>query len=128
MSEIKTKEVLDILVIDDKQIISDVFELTLGRLGHAITWVDNAEEALELAKGNFDIAFLDIVMPDKDGVDLLKDIKVVNPDLPVVMMSGYSVEERKQKIRELGVALCLDKPFSMDQVRKIVKEAIGKDI
>ncbi len=128
MSEKEIKEVLKVLVIDDKQIIRDVFEMTLGKLGHQITWVDNAQEAFELAKGDFDIAFLDIIMPDKDGVDLLQEIKAINPQLPVVMMSGYSVEEKKEKIRTLGVGLCLDKPFLMDQVRQIVKEAIGKDI
>ncbi len=122
------KEILKVLVIDDKQIISDVFEFTLGKLGHAITWVDNAAEALEIAKGEFDLAFLDIVMPEKDGVALAQEMKKINPALPIVMMSGYSVQEKKEKIKELGVALCLDKPFSMEEVRAIVKDAIGKDI
>jgi CheY-like chemotaxis protein len=128
MNEQSPKEKLRILVVDDKFIIKDVFDLTLGKLGHHITWIDNAKEALEVVKGDFDIVFLDIIMPDSDGVSLLEKIKKVNPEVPVVMMSGYSVEEKRQKIRELGVALCLDKPFSLEEVRQIIKEAIGKDV
>jgi len=79
-------------------------------------------------KGQYDIVFLDIVMPEKDGVETLEKIKTINPALPVVMMSGYSVEEKRQKVKELGAITTLKKPFEMDDVRKVVKVALGKDI
>ena len=118
-----------VLVVDDKKIIGDLFDFTLGFKGHEIKVVNNAKDALEAVKQNvFDIAFLDIVMPDKDGVTLLAEIKTVSPLLPVVMMSGYSVEDKRNKAQALGAVTCLKKPFEMDDVRKIVKVAIGKEI
>ena len=122
-------EKLNILVVDDKKVIGDLFDFTLGFSGHAIPVVDTANAALDSIKGkSFDIIFLDIVMPEKDGVEILREIKAVSPHLPVVMMSGYSVEERKIKAEELGAVTCLKKPFEMDDVKKVIKSALGRDI
>ena len=122
-------EKLNILVVDDKKIIGDLFDFTLGFSGHAITVVDTTRAALDSIKDkSFDIIFLDIVMPEKDGVEILREIKAVSPHLPVVMMSGYSVEERKIKAKELGAVTCLKKPFEMDDVKKVIKNALGRDI
>ena len=122
-------EKLNILVVDDKKVIGDLFDFTLGFSGHTITVVDTAKAALDSIKDkSFDIIFLDIVMPEKDGVEILREIKAVSPHLPVVMMSGYSVEERKIKAEELGAVTCLKKPFEMDDVKKVIKNALGRDI
>lgn len=120
---------IKVLVVDDKKIIGDLFDFTLGYGGHDITCVNTAEEAIDAVNNEeFDIAFLDIVMPEKDGVSLLEDIKTIRPNLAVVMMSGYSVDEKRKRANELGAVTCMKKPFEMDDVRKVVKEAIGKDI
>ena len=120
---------IKVLVVDDKKIIGDLFEFTLGYSGHNIKIVNNAEEALAvLQKETFDIAFVDIVMPDKDGVELLKLIREFAPKLPVVMMSGYSVADKRAKAQQLGAVTCLKKPFELDDVKRVVKLAIGKDI
>lgn len=120
---------LNILVIDDKKVIGDLFDFTLGYSGHAIMVVDNAKAALDaVGMHKFDIVFLDIVMPDKDGTEILQDIKKAAPALPVVMMSGYSVEDRKKKAQELGAVTCLKKPFEIDDVKAVVKEVLGVDI
>ena len=120
---------LRILVVDDKKVIGDLFDFTLGFSGHLITVVDNTKSAIDAIQAKiFDIAFLDIVMPEKDGVETLREIKEASPELPVVMMSGYSVEERRTTAQNLGAVTCLKKPFEMDDVRRVVKLAIGKDI
>lgn len=117
------------LVVDDKRIIGDLFDFILGYSGHEIRVFQDATKALEaVKKEHFDIAFLDIVMPEKDGVDILAEMKSISPDLPVIMMSGYSVDERRNKAMDLGAITCLKKPFEMDDVREIVKSAIGKEI
>lgn len=120
---------IKVLVVDDKKVIGDLFEFTLGYSGHDIKWVDNAHDALELIKKEkFDVVFLDIIMPKADGVAILEELREIAPDLPVVMMSGYSVDEKRNRARDLGAITCLKKPFEMDDVRKIVKIAIGKEI
>ena len=120
---------LNILVVDDKKIIGDLFDFTLGYSGHAITVVDKAQAAYEAVKGqNFDIAFVDIVMPEQDGVDVLKELKHLSPQLPVVMMSGYSVEDKKKSASALGAVACLKKPFDIDEVRALIKSVLNKEV
>ena len=119
---------LKILVVDDKKVIGDLFDFTLGYGGHLITVVNSARDAIgALQTQDFDIAFFDIVMPEKDGVELLKDVRTMAPRLPIIMMSGYSVEEKKEKARELGAITCLKKPFEIDDVKKLIKSTIGKE-
>jgi len=118
-----------VLVVDDKKIIGDFFDFTLGYLGHQVKVINNPNEVVSiLQKDRFDIAFLDIVMPEKDGVEVLKDIKSTHPELPVVMMTGYTVEEKRSQALDLGAVTCLKKPFELSDVQRAVQEAIGKDI
>ena len=118
-----------VLVVDDKKVIGDFFDFTLGYFGHDITVVRDPREALKAAQDkHFDIAFLDIMMPERNGVDVLREIKSVVPDLPVVMMSGYSLQEMKDEAMRLGAAGCLKKPFELDDVRHVMKRTLGKGI
>ena len=118
-----------VLVVDDKKIIGDFFDFTLGYYGHEITVVHDPKEAAKAAQEHsFDIAFLDIMMPEKNGVDVLKEIKSVLPKLPIVMMSGYSLQEMKDKAMELGACGCLKKPFELNDVRQVMETTLGKGI
>ncbi len=120
---------LHILVVDDKKVIGDFFNLTMGYYGHHITVVHDLPEAMEAVKNHqFDIAFMDMVMPDNDGVEVLKKIRAVSPGLPVVMMSGYSLDEKRKQARSLGAVECLKKPFEVDDIRRVVKDTIGQEI
>ena len=120
---------IKILVVDDKKVIQDFFDFTLGFYGHQITVVQDPALVGGLVKEKaFDIAFLDMVMPFKDGVEVLREIRVACPSLPVVMMSGYSVQEQKDEAVRLGAHGCLKKPFELEDVRKIIKQVIARDI
>ncbi len=120
---------IKVLIVDDKRIIGDLFNFALGDHGHHITFVNNPLEALDLVRREqFDIAFLDIIMPQKDGISLLKELKVVAPQLPVVMMSGFMVEEQRQRARALGAVTCLNKPFEREELQEAIKAAIGIEI
>lgn len=120
---------IKVLVVDDKKVIGDFFDFTLGYFGHEITVLHDPRLAAKAAtEKEFDIAFLDIMMPEKNGVDVLRELKSVVPQLPVVMMSGYSLQEMKDKAMELGAAGCIKKPFELDDVRHVMKVALGKGI
>ena len=77
---------------------------------------------------NPDIVFLDIVMPQKNGIEVLKEIKSILPQLPVVMMSGYSLQEQKDEAVRLGAVGCLKKPFEVEDIRRVIKQVIGRDV
>jgi len=120
---------LKILVVDDKKVIGDFFNLTMGYYGHHITVVHDLPQTLEaIHKNEFDIAFMDMVMPGLDGVEVLKEVRAVAPELAVVMMSGYSLDEKRKQAGLLGAVECLKKPFEVDDIRRVVKEAIGQEI
>jgi CheY-like chemotaxis protein len=120
---------LKVLVVDDKKVIGDFFNLTMGYYGHQITVVHDLTHTLEAIKQQqFDIAFMDMIMPDNDGVQVLKELKSIRPALPVVMMSGYSLDEKRQQAGHLGAVACLKKPFEFDDIRRVVKEALGQEI
>lgn len=120
---------IKVLVVDDKKVIGDFFDFTLGYYGHEITVVHDPREAAKAVKEKeFDIAFLDIMMPEKNGVDVLKEIKSIIPQLPVVMMSGYSLQEMRDKAIQLGACGCLKKPFELNDVRDVVITTLGKNI
>ncbi len=126
---VTTVHPLKILVVDDKQVIHDFFDITLGYYGHHITVVHDPCEATEIVQQReFDIAFLDMVMPGKNGIEVLKDLKAVRPHLPVVMMSGYSIQEQRDEAVHLGACGCLKKPFEIEDIRRIIRVAIGREI
>jgi len=120
---------LKILVVDDKKVIGDFFNLTMGYYGHHITVVHDLEQTLKAVKTEeFDIAFMDMMMPDNDGVEVLKEVRAINQQLAVVMMSGYSLDEKRQQAIRLGAVGCLKKPFEVDDIRHVIKETIGQEI
>lgn len=120
---------IKVLVVDDKKVIGDFFDFTLGYFGHDITVVHDPREAVKVVQQqDFDIAFLDIMMPEKNGVEVLREMKNVVPQLPVVMMSGYSLQEMKDEAMQLGAAWCLKKPFELDDVRQVMNVTLGKNI
>lgn len=120
---------INVLVVDDKKVIQDFFDFTLGFYGHVITVLHNPQDVSNILKQkNFDIVFLDMVMPLKDGVQVLREIKGICPQLPVVMMSGYSLQEQKDEALRLGACGCLKKPFELEDIKRIIKEAIGRDV
>src|ERR1700691_5938105 len=102
---------LNILVVDDKKVIGDFFDLTMGYYGHHITVVHDLPHTLQAIKDHqFDIVCMDMKMPGKDAVEVLKEVKAVRPELPVVMMSGYSVDEKRLQAKHLGAVEWLKKP------------------
>ena len=120
---------LNFLVVDDKKVIGDFFNLTLGYYGHHITVAHDLLQTLQALKQNqFDIVFIDMMMPGHDGVEVLKEIKTLHPMLPVVMMTGFSLDEKIRQADLLGAVTCLKKPFEVDDIRRVVKEAIGQEI
>lgn len=120
---------LKVLVVDDKKVIGDLFEFTLGYNGHQVKIVENAEDAIHLMqKEPFDIAFLDIVMPGIDGVQLIGEIRKLDAHIPLVMMSGFSVEYKKQMAKTLGAVAFLRKPFEYDDIKRVIKIALGRDV
>jgi len=82
-----------ILVVEDEPELRNYFELTLRRLGYEVELAQNGGEALERLQSEdaeFGAVLLDFAMPGHDGIETLREIRQIQPDLPVVMTSGYA--------------------------------------
>ncbi|MHB8485042.1 MAG: sigma-54-dependent transcriptional regulator [Candidatus Acidiferrales bacterium] len=114
-----------ILIIDDDAntlaSLSRAFRLS----GHEATVCDNAARALELARdGHFDLILSDVVMPGKDGIALLEEMKNLGIASPVVMMSGQATIEMAVRATRLGAADFLEKPISTEKLLLTVENAL----
>ncbi len=103
-----------ILVVDDEPVVRELAVEILRRSGHHPQGVPTARLALELLEQEqFDLVLSDVVMPEMTGVELLYELRRRRHELPVVLMTGGSMEpERTTKAVELGAAGLLYKPFS----------------
>ena len=106
-----------ILVVDDEANTLASLSRAFRLAGHEASVCDNAAKALELAKSqNFDLIFSDVVMPVKDGLALLEEMRAQGITTPVVMMSGQAHIEMAVRATKLGALDFLEKPVSTDKL------------
>jgi DNA-binding NtrC family response regulator len=114
-----------LLVVDDEANTLASLSRAFRLAGHEATVCDNAAKALELAKAqNFDLIFSDVVMPGKDGLSLLEDLKAQGVTTPVVMMSGQAHIEMAVRATRLGALDFLEKPISSEKLLLTVENAL----
>jgi DNA-binding response OmpR family regulator len=106
-----------ILIVDDDANTLASLARAFRLAGHAATVCDNAPRALDLVKSQpFDMLLSDVVMPGKDGLSLLEDLRSFGISLPVVMVSGQANIEMAVRATRLGAADFLEKPLSTDKL------------
>jgi two-component system nitrogen regulation response regulator NtrX len=114
-----------ILVIDDDANTLASLARAFRLAGHEATVCDNAARALELAKTErFDLILSDVVMPGRDGIALLEDLKNAGVAAPTVMISGQATIEMAVKATRLGASDFLEKPISTDKLLLTVENAL----
>jgi two-component system, NtrC family, nitrogen regulation response regulator NtrX len=106
-----------LLIIDDDASTLASLARAFRMAGHEATVCDNAPRALELVKSQaFDVMLSDVVMPGKDGLALLEDLRRLEIAIPVVMISGQATIEMAVRATRLGAADFLEKPLSTDKL------------
>ena len=103
---------LDVLVVDDEESVLSVVEQLTVALGHRARVADSGEAALELLEAALsDVVISDIRMPGMDGFELAQRIRTIYPDMQIILMTGYSLDQTSQMAAELDVRAFLHKPF-----------------
>ena len=114
-----------LLIVDDEANTLASLSRAFRLAGHEATVCDNAAKALELAKAqSFDLILSDVVMPGKDGLTLLEELKRQGVTAPVVMMSGQAHIEMAVRATRLGALDFLEKPISSDKLMLTVENAL----
>jgi len=115
----------NILIVDDEANTLASLSRAFRLAGHEAVVCDNAERALELARAQpFDLILSDVVMPQRDGLALLEDLKTAGVTAPVVMMSGQAYIEMAVRATRLGALDFLEKPLSTEKLLVTVENAL----
>ena len=122
---------LSILIADDEDSIRSLLEHFLSSGGHRVVVVSNAREACEaLRKQLFDLVITDVLMPDGDGLDLITELRKVQPKARIVAISGggryLEGSDYLKLARGLGAHTVLMKPFTWEQLQDAVKTALAE--
>src|SRR5437763_6110141 len=114
-----------LLIVDDDANTLASLSRAFRLAGHEATVCDNAARALELAKAQpFDLIFSDVVMPERNGLQLLEDLKNSGVTSPIVMMSGQAHIEMAVQATRLGALDFLEKPLSTDKLLLTLENAL----
>jgi CheY-like chemotaxis protein len=116
----KKKESIAVLVVDDDPIFLDFLGDSLKYKGYAPLKAHNAEEALSFAQlYPIRFAIVDVGLPDRSGLDLAERLKEINPDFPIVLVTGQSLSELKKTVEQ--VDLLLKKPIALEELYQAIE-------
>ncbi|MEZ4291609.1 MAG: sigma-54 dependent transcriptional regulator [Myxococcota bacterium] len=117
-----------VLVVDDEELYRRAIERILKRVGHDVLMARDASEALQhLASERVGLVLCDVQMPGLNGIELVRQIRELEPDLPCIVMTGYNTPEKSVEALRAGAYWYLEKPFEherLDVVRSLVDQAL----
>ena len=116
-----------ILIVDDEESIRKVLATILGEEGYVAETAKNGKEAIEKSEAEFyNLALIDIRLPDMEGTELLSAIKETTPKMVKIIMTGYPSLQNAVKAVNKGADAYILKPFKVEDVLKTIKEELKK--
>jgi PAS domain S-box-containing protein len=118
-----------LLVVDDEELVLDVAANMLEKLGYTALKAHNGGDAVDIFKARKDeikMVVLDIIMPDMGGREVYDKIKMINPDVKVLLSSGYSVDGQAIELLERGCDGFMQKPFTMEELSGKVEQILTR--
>jgi signal transduction histidine kinase/ActR/RegA family two-component response regulator len=113
---------LRLLVVDDDDIILDVVTEALGDAGHRVDSFKHGADAIEaLGRKDYDVVITDLGMPDVTGWDVARSAKMHEPELPVVVISGWGAQFTDEQLTDSGIDAMLAKPFHLQKLRETIE-------
>ena len=119
-----------VLLVDDQDMILDVSSEILEKLGYAVLIAKGGKEAVAVYNKNrdvIDMVILDMIMPIMGGGETYDRLKEINPDVKVLLSSGYSINGRAKDILKRGCHGFIQKPFNMAELSKKMREILEQD-
>jgi len=114
-----------ILIVDDEPGVRESLKGILGDEGYSVTAVDSGEAGLAALEGQrFDLLLLDVWLPKMDGLETLSRVRAIDPELPVVVISGHGNIDTAVRAVRLGAQDFVEKPLSLEKTLLVVKNAL----
>ena len=113
-----------VFLIDDDDMIVDVSEQILNSSGYDVVSAKSGKEAIEVYKENhsrIDMVILDMILPDMGGGDTYDRLKEINPEVKVLLASGYDIDYQGRDIMERGCDGFIQKPFNMNELLEKIR-------
>ncbi len=116
-----------LLLVDDERGFVEVLSKRLARRNLSVTNAFSGTEAIQaLRNGHFDLAILDLKMDDMDGLEVLRVFKKMDPEMPVIMLSGHSSDQTAQEGMSMGAFDYLTKPYELGDLLEKIREAVRR--
>jgi two-component system response regulator PilR (NtrC family) len=116
-----------ILVVDDECGLREVLSIMLKRAGYAVTEASDGEEAIShISKEIFDLVITDLRMPKADGMAVLQAVKSSSPETVVLVITAFATADSAVDAMKQGAYDYLTKPFQVDEVQLIIRNALEK--
>ena len=116
------------LVADDEELVRTMARITLERYGYQIELACDGRDALDRFTGRpaeYAAVLLDLTMPAMTGDEVLRAIRKIRRDVPVILSSGYTESEALQRFQDLGLAGFLQKPYTVTALARKLQQAIN---
>jgi DNA-binding NtrC family response regulator len=116
-----------VLIIDDEAAIRESLETLLESEGYEVQSAASAEEGLSrLGAREFDLVLLDLALPDRNGLDLLRDLRLQNSQLSIIMITAYGTVENAVKAMQSGAVNFVQKPWDNEKLLADVRAAVAR--
>ncbi|MCJ7744013.1 MAG: response regulator [Dehalococcoidales bacterium] len=116
-----------ILIVDDEPIVRESIRDWLKDAGYKVATAETGEEALALVgKQDFSVIIMDVRLPGKTGVTVLKEVKALKPGIKSIIITAYPSAEMVAEAKKLGVVDYLIKPIAPDDLERLVRETLAK--
>lgn len=127
MNTASDKKDTKILIIDDEPGIRNLLSYELGMQGYTVVTAPNGYDGVELVKKEpFQLILTDIKMPKMDGLEVLDNVKKIDPDIEVIMITGYGTINTAVAAIKKGAYDFVQKPFNLDEILSLIEKALEK--
>jgi CheY-like chemotaxis protein len=117
-----------ILIVDDEPMVLIMSSRLLESVGYETMHASSGEEALEVFQkhpGAIHAVLLDLTLPMMDGAETLKRLHQIQPDLPVIISSGYESEEIEGRFKDASPQQIIQKPYLLENLREVIERALN---
>jgi len=116
-----------ILIVDDEPIVQESIRDWLKDAGYQVATAESGEEALELVeKQDFSVMVVDVRLPGKTGITVLKEVKALKPEIKSIIITAYPSTELAAEAMKLGAIDYLIKPIAPDDLERLIRETLLK--
>jgi CheY-like chemotaxis protein len=124
------EEKVHVLLVDDEKMIRSVADEMIQALGYNVLTAANGQTAIETYKAEKDrigLVVLDLIMPGMGGGDVFDRLKVINPEVKVLLSSGYSIDGQAAAIMKRGCQGFIQKPFNIQELSQKISQIMAAD-